>query len=67
MPAVRIGKQYVFDTSEGEKTLAQLFAGRCQLLVYHFMFGPGWTEGCPVCSFGPTASTARWRIWASAR
>jgi len=48
---VRISKQYVFDTSEGEKTLAQLFAGRSQLLVYHFMSGPDWTEGCPVCSF----------------
>jgi len=51
LPWVRIGKQYVFDTSEGEKTLAQLFDGRSQLLVYHFMFAPEWTEGCPVCSF----------------
>jgi len=51
LPWVRISKQYVFDTSEGEKTLAQLFDGRSQLLVYHFMFGPEWTEGCPICSF----------------
>jgi predicted dithiol-disulfide oxidoreductase (DUF899 family) len=51
LPWVRISKQYMFDTSEGEKTLAQLFDGRSQLLVYHFMFGPDWDEGCPVCSF----------------
>jgi predicted dithiol-disulfide oxidoreductase (DUF899 family) len=51
LPRVRIDKQYVFDTSEGSRTLAGLFAGRSQLLVYHFMFGPEWTEGCPVCSF----------------
>jgi predicted dithiol-disulfide oxidoreductase (DUF899 family) len=41
----------VFDTGDGSKTLADLFAGRSQLLVYHFMFGPEWTEGCPICSF----------------
>ena len=51
LPWVRIDKEYLFDTSEGEQTLAGLFAGRSQLLVYHFMFGPEWTEGCPVCSF----------------
>ena len=51
LPWVQVGKQYLFDTSEGEKTLADLFAGRSQLLVYHFMFGPDWAEGCPVCSF----------------
>jgi predicted dithiol-disulfide oxidoreductase (DUF899 family) len=51
LPWVRVGKQYNFDTSEGPKALADLFAGRSQLLVYHFMFGPEWTEGCPVCSF----------------
>ena len=51
LPWVRIDKEYLFDTSEGEKTLGELFAGRSQLLVYHFMFGPEWTEGCPVCSF----------------
>jgi predicted dithiol-disulfide oxidoreductase (DUF899 family) len=51
LPWVPVSKQYVFDTSEGEKTLAQLFDGHSQLLVYHFMFGPEWTEGCPICSF----------------
>ena len=51
LPRLRVDKQYVFDTSEGSKTLADLFAGRSQLLVYHFMMGPEWEEGCPVCSF----------------
>ena len=51
LPRLRIDKPYVFDTSDGSKTLADLFAGRSQLLVYHFMFGPEWSEGCPVCSF----------------
>jgi predicted dithiol-disulfide oxidoreductase (DUF899 family) len=51
LPWVRIDKTYRFHTNDGEKTLAELFDGRSQLLVYHFMFGPDWTEGCPVCSF----------------
>jgi predicted dithiol-disulfide oxidoreductase (DUF899 family) len=51
LPWVRIDKPYLFDTSAGEKTLVDLFDGRSQLLVYHFMFGPEWTEGCPLCSF----------------
>jgi predicted dithiol-disulfide oxidoreductase (DUF899 family) len=51
LPWVAVEKQYVFDTDEGEKTLAELFDGRSQLLVYHFMFGPEWTEGCPICSY----------------
>jgi predicted dithiol-disulfide oxidoreductase (DUF899 family) len=51
LPWVRVEKEYLFDTEEGEKTLRELFAGRSQLLVYHFMFGPRWTEGCPLCSF----------------
>ena len=46
-----VDKQYVFDTDNGAQTLAELFGGRSQLLVYHFMFGPEWTEGCPVCSY----------------
>jgi predicted dithiol-disulfide oxidoreductase (DUF899 family) len=50
LPWVRVEKQYLFDTGEGERTLADLFAGRSQLLVYHFMFGPNWSEGCPGCS-----------------
>jgi predicted dithiol-disulfide oxidoreductase (DUF899 family) len=51
LPWVPVEKAYVFDTDGGEKTLPELFAGRSQLLVYHFMFGPEWTEGCPVCSY----------------
>ncbi len=51
LPWVKIEKNYVFETPEGTKTLSELFAGRSQLLVYHFMLGPDWTEGCPRCSF----------------
>ncbi len=51
LPWVKVEKEYVFDTPEGKRTLAELFEGRSQLIVYHFMFGPGWTEGCDGCSF----------------
>lgn len=51
LPWVRIDKPYRFDTDEGMKTPAELFDGRSQLLVYHFMLGPDWTEGCSGCSF----------------
>ena len=51
LPWVRIDKNHVFDTSEGARTLADLFEGRRQLLVQHFMLGPGWEQGCPSCSF----------------
>jgi predicted dithiol-disulfide oxidoreductase (DUF899 family) len=55
LPWVPVEKEYVFDTGEGTRTLAELFDGRSQLLVYHFMFGPsvdGWPEaGCPGCSY----------------
>ena len=51
LPWVEIDKNYVFDGPEGTVTLADLFAGRSQLAVYHFMFGPDWEEGCPSCSF----------------
>jgi predicted dithiol-disulfide oxidoreductase (DUF899 family) len=51
LPWVRVDKPYVFDTADGERTLAELFDGRSQLLVYHFMFGPDWDAGCPSCSF----------------
>jgi predicted dithiol-disulfide oxidoreductase (DUF899 family) len=51
LPWVRVDKQYVFDTEDGRRTLAELFDGRSQLLVYHFMFGPDWDAGCPSCSF----------------
>ncbi len=50
LPWVRIDKDYVFDTDNGEETLEDLFAGRSQLLVYHFMFGPTWKAGCPICT-----------------
>ncbi len=50
LPWVRIDKAYRFDTEAGEATLSDLFRGRSQLLVYHFMFGPDWEEGCPSCS-----------------
>jgi predicted dithiol-disulfide oxidoreductase (DUF899 family) len=50
LPWVRIDKQYRFETDEGSASLADLFRGRSQLLVYHFMFGPDYTAGCPVCS-----------------
>jgi predicted dithiol-disulfide oxidoreductase (DUF899 family) len=50
LPWVRIEKEYGFDTDGGEKTLAELFDGRSQLIVYHFMFGPEYDAGCPVCS-----------------
>jgi predicted dithiol-disulfide oxidoreductase (DUF899 family) len=50
LPWVRIEKQYGFETDEGSASLADLFKGRSQLLVYHFMFGPDYTAGCPSCS-----------------
>jgi predicted dithiol-disulfide oxidoreductase (DUF899 family) len=52
LPWVLVEKEYTFDTDDGTKTLAELFDGRSQLLVYHFMFGPQYTAGCPVCSSG---------------
>jgi predicted dithiol-disulfide oxidoreductase (DUF899 family) len=51
LPWVKIEKDYVFDTSAGKKRLADLFDGRSQLIIYHFMLGPGWAAGCPGCSF----------------
>jgi predicted dithiol-disulfide oxidoreductase (DUF899 family) len=50
LPWVPIEKDYRFETEDGTKTLAELFDGRSQLLVYHFMFGPSYQAGCPVCS-----------------
>src|SRR6266568_5747194 len=50
LPWVRIAKEYQFDTDEGKASLADLFRGRSQLLIYHFMFGPDYTAGCPSCS-----------------
>ena len=50
LPWVQVEKEYRFDTDDGEKTLVELFDGRSQLLVYHFMFGPSYQAGCPVNS-----------------
>jgi predicted dithiol-disulfide oxidoreductase (DUF899 family) len=50
LPWVRVEKEYEFDTEDGRKTLPELFGGRGQLMVYHFMFGPSYEAGCPVCS-----------------
>jgi predicted dithiol-disulfide oxidoreductase (DUF899 family) len=50
LPWVRVEKEYRFDTEDGPRTLPELFDGRSQLLVYHFMFGPGYEGGCPSCS-----------------
>jgi predicted dithiol-disulfide oxidoreductase (DUF899 family) len=51
LPWVRVDKAYVFETPSGKKSLGELFDGRSQLIVYHFMLGPGWKAGCVGCSF----------------
>ncbi len=51
LPWVPVSEDYEFDGPAGRVSLRDLFAGRSQLIVYHFMFGPGWEEGCPICSF----------------
>ncbi len=51
LPWTKVAKDYVFDAPEGKVTLADLFAGRGQLIVQHLMFGPDWNEACPACSF----------------
>ena len=51
LPWVRVDKTYSFEAKDGTRTLRELFDGRSQLIVYHFMLGPEWTEGCPSCSF----------------
>jgi predicted dithiol-disulfide oxidoreductase (DUF899 family) len=51
LPWEKVEKQYVFEGPNGKETLADLFGQRRQLIVYHFMFGPGWKEGCPSCSY----------------
>lgn len=50
LPWVPVDKSYVFDTADGEMSLADLFRGRSQLITYHFMYAPDWDEGCPSCS-----------------
>ena len=57
LPWVRIDKEYRFETDEGSASLADLFRGRSQLLVYHFMFGPDYKAGCPSCSAIADCST----------
>ena len=51
LPRVRIDKAYLFDAPEGKRTLPQLFGAKSQLIVYHFMLGPGWEAGCKSCSY----------------
>ena len=51
LPWVKVEKKYVFDGHAGKEALADLFGGKNQLIVYHFMLGPGWKQGCPSCSF----------------
>ena len=51
LPWEKVDKGYVFDGPDGRETLSDLFAGKSQLVVYHFMFGADWDEGCPACSF----------------
>src|ERR687891_1124500 len=68
LPWVRIEKDYRFQTDEGPASLAELFRGRSQLLMYHFMFGPEYTAGCPACSaiadgFNGLSSTSRTTTW----
>ena len=60
LPWVKVDKDYVFDGPNGKETLADLFDGRSQLIVQHFMMGPGWKEGCPAARSAPTRPTARW-------
>src|SRR5579875_3142524 len=50
LPWVPVNKEYTFETEKGSASLTELFAGRSQLLTYHFMFGPDYTAGCPTCS-----------------
>lgn len=51
LPWVKIEKNYVFEGPNGKETLTDLFGGKSQLMIYHFMLGPGWVQGCPSCSF----------------
>jgi predicted dithiol-disulfide oxidoreductase (DUF899 family) len=51
LPWEKVEKNYVFNTPQGKRSLADLFGGKSQLIIYHFMFGPGWEAGCPSCSY----------------
>ena len=63
LPWVRVDKEYQFETDEGSASLADLFRGRSQLLVYHFMYGPDFEAGCPSCS----AISFERRLWCEVR
>ncbi len=63
LPRVRLDKPYRFDTDAGSATLADLFGGRSQLLVYHFMFGPDYTAGCPHCSAIADGFNGLWSVY----
>jgi predicted dithiol-disulfide oxidoreductase (DUF899 family) len=63
LPWVRIDKEYQFETDGGSASLADLFKSRSQLLIYHFMFGPDYTAGCPSCSAIADGSMAPSSIW----
>ena len=58
LPWVKVEKEYLFDGPRGKVPLADLFSGKSQLIIYHFIFGPGWQHACEHCSFGPTISIA---------
>ena len=60
LPWVAVEKEYEFDTTDGTKSLADLFDGRSQLMIYHFMFGPDYEAGCPVCS--SITDTLAWQV-----
>jgi len=63
LPWVKIDKEYIFDGPDGRQTLADLFDGRSQLIVYHFMLGPGWEEGCKSCSYlADHFDSANWHL-----
>ena len=63
LPWERVEKAYVFEGPEGRLTLADLFGGKSQLIVYHFMFGPDWTRAARAARSGPTTTTASTSIW----
>jgi predicted dithiol-disulfide oxidoreductase (DUF899 family) len=60
LPWVRVEKEYVFQTPEGKRTLGDLFGDKSQLLIYHFMFGPEWEQGCPSCSMATDTMDANY-------
>lgn len=60
LPWVRLEKEYLFESVDGKKTLADLFGDKSQLLIYHFMFGPEWEQGCPSCSMATDTMDANY-------